>query len=124
MTHWFDRWKDSLAVGQGRPQQKGSLAHRGQRRDRGQGGDNPGPIEGEGAHGAKEDQQQVRGEEDPGRAGAPSQPPPLPALPDPGEGEGAGGRACGGDVGGERDSGSPRGHGPVDSFLPSILRLV
>ena len=36
-----------------------------------------------------------------------SQPPPLPALPDPGEGEGAGGRACGGDVRGERDSGGP-----------------
>ena len=47
-----------------------------------------------------------------------------PALPDPGEGEGVGGRARRGDVGGERDSGGPRGHGPVDSFLPSVLRLV
>ena len=27
MTHRFDRWKDGLAVGQGRPQQKGSLTH-------------------------------------------------------------------------------------------------
>ena len=29
LTHWFDRWEDSLAVGQGRPQQEGSLAHGG-----------------------------------------------------------------------------------------------
>ena len=29
MTHQFDRWKDGSAVGQGRPQQKGSLAHQG-----------------------------------------------------------------------------------------------
>ena len=105
MTHRFDRWKDGSAVGQGRPQQKGSLAHRGGQQDRGRGGANPGPIEGEGAHGAEEDRLQVGGEEDPGRAGVLSQPPPLPALPDLGEGEGAGGRACGGDVGGERDSG-------------------
>ena len=101
MTHRFDRWKDGSAVGQGWPQQKGSLAYRGRQRDRGQGGVNPGPIEGEGARGAEKDRQQVGGGEDPGRAGTPSQPPPLPALPDPGEGEGAGGRACGGDVRGE-----------------------
>ena len=88
MTHQFDRWKDSLAVGQGRPQQKGSLAHQGRPRERGRGGDNPGPIEGEGARGAEEDQRQVGGKENPGCAGALSQPPPLPALPDLGEGEG------------------------------------
>ena len=29
LTHRLNRWKDGLAVGQGRPQQKGSLAHRG-----------------------------------------------------------------------------------------------
>ena len=69
--------------------------------------------------GAKEDRRQVGGEADPGCAGAPSQPPPLPALPDPGEGEGVGGRASHGDVRGEQDSRGPRGYGPVDSFLPS-----
>ena len=30
LTHRFDRQEDGSAVGQGRPQQKGSLAHRGQ----------------------------------------------------------------------------------------------
>ena len=35
MTHQFDRWKGGLAVGQGRPQKKGSPAHRGQQRERG-----------------------------------------------------------------------------------------
>ena len=29
LTHWFDRWEDSSAVGRGRPQQEGSLTHRG-----------------------------------------------------------------------------------------------
>ena len=63
-------------------------------------------------------------QENPGRAGVLSQPPPLLALPDPGKGEGTEGRACSGDVEGEQDSGGPRGHGPVDSFLPSVLHLV
>ena len=27
LTHWFDRWEDGSAVGQGRPQQEGSLTH-------------------------------------------------------------------------------------------------
>ena len=91
LTHQFDRREDGSAVGQGQPQQEGSLAHRGRRRERGQGGDDPGPIKGEGARGAEEDWRQVRGEEDPGHTGALSQPPPLLALPDPGEGEGVGG---------------------------------
>ena len=30
MTHRFDRWKDGSAIGQGQPQQKGSLIHQGQ----------------------------------------------------------------------------------------------
>ena len=68
---------------------------------RGQGADDPGPIKGEGVHGAEEVQWQVRGMEDPGHACAMSQPPPLLALPDPGKGEGVGGQAHGGDVGGE-----------------------
>ena len=46
MTHQFDRWKDGSAVGQGRPQQKGSLVHQGRRRERGQGGDNPAQLKG------------------------------------------------------------------------------
>ena len=54
----------------------------------------------------------------------PSQPSPLLALLDPGEGEGVRGQACRGDVESEQDSGGPQGHGPVDSFLPSVLRLV
>ena len=31
LTHRFDRWKNGLAVGQGWPQQEGSLAHQGRR---------------------------------------------------------------------------------------------
>ena len=31
LTHRVDRWENGSAVGQGRPQQEGSLAHRGQR---------------------------------------------------------------------------------------------
>ena len=27
LTHWFNRWEDGSAIGQGWPQQKGSLAH-------------------------------------------------------------------------------------------------
>ena len=27
LIHWFNRWKDGSAVGQGQPQQKDSLAH-------------------------------------------------------------------------------------------------
>ena len=72
-------------------------------------------------HSAKEDQRQVRGEEDLGCAGMLSQPPPLPALPDPGEGEGVGDQAHSGDVGGEQDHGDPQGTGPVDSPFPSVL---
>ena len=107
LTHWFDRWKDSSTISQGWPQQKGCLAHQGQWRERGQGGDDPSPFEGEGVCGAEEDQRQVGGKEDLGCTGTLSQPPPLLALSDPGEGEGVGGRAHHGDVGGERDSGRP-----------------
>ena len=50
---------------------------------------------------AEEDRWQVRGVEDLGYAGATSQPPPLLALPDLGEGEGVRGRAHSSDIGGE-----------------------